>query len=181
MAILSKVGAVTTEQPKFPKLSQFYQSIKQIVVRKLFDQGWLLYMIGFFLGRAIILSSLSPFALAFLATTIITRKQSAFTVFMFLSMGAITVSIQQTMYIVVSGIILMFIYKLFLNKMARITSPVIAATLVSSVIGRGVFYVLEGSIVMYDAAILATEAVLSAFLIMIFYNHSLTCLIKGQR
>ncbi len=168
MAILSKVGTVTTEQPKFHKLSQIYQSTKNLVARKLFDQGWLLYIIGFFLGRAIILSSLSPFALAFLATTIITRKQSAFYVFLFLSIGAISVNLPQTFYIISSGLILMFIYKLFLQKMARVTGPVIAATLVSSVLGRGSYYLIDGNIVMYDTAILATEAVLSAFLIMIY-------------
>ncbi|TFB21025.1 stage II sporulation protein E [Filobacillus milosensis] len=170
MDMLSKVGTVATEQPKFQKAYQISQSIKSFVYQKLFDQGWLLYIIGFFLGRAIILSSLSPFALAFLAATIITRKQSAFAVFLFLSLGAVSINLNQAIYIVSAGIILMFFYKLFLTKMAKLTGPMIAATLISSVIGRGLYYLQQGNMVMYDSAILAVEAVLSAFLIMIFLH-----------
>ncbi|RPF51215.1 stage II sporulation protein E [Aquisalibacillus elongatus] len=168
MDMLSKVSTLTTEQLKFNRLQQMNQSIKKVMVRKLFDQGWLLYIIGFFLGRAIILSSLSPFAIAFLAATIITRKQSAFAVFLFLSMGALSVHMTQFIYILSSGIILMFIYKLFLSKKAKISGMMVAAALFSSMVGRGTFYFFEGQIVAYDIAILVTEAVLSGFLIMIF-------------
>ncbi|GEL78246.1 stage II sporulation protein E [Tenuibacillus multivorans] len=168
MDMFSKVGAVATEQPKTQRVHQLFQSIKSFIVQKLFDQGWLLFIIGFFLGRAIILSSLSPFALAFLAATIITRKQLAFSVFLFLSLGALSTNLLQAVYIISAGLILMFIYKLFLTKSSKITAPMFIATLLSSMIGRGLYYLYIGDIVMYDAAILAVEAILSAFLVMIF-------------
>ncbi|MGM8215698.1 stage II sporulation protein E [Bacillaceae bacterium W0354] len=168
MDMLSKSGVISAEQ-RIQKPTHIWQSMKQFASNKLFEKSWLLFIISFFLGRAIVLSSLSPFAVAFLATTIIVKRQSAFTVFIFLSLGALSVNISQAIYITSACIFLMFFYKLFLSKSKKLSFSIIIATFVSSTIGRGLYYLLyEGQAVIYDYMVLGVESLLSAFLVMIF-------------
>src|SRR5699024_11985162 len=49
-------------------LHKLRQKLNHMTKAILLEKGWLFYIVGFLLGRAVILSVVSPFAVAFLAT-----------------------------------------------------------------------------------------------------------------
>ncbi|PKR77513.1 stage II sporulation protein E [Halalkalibacillus sediminis] len=167
MDMLTKIGEITAES-KFQRIYQSFNGLKQWLFQVLFEKGWLIMMISFFLGRAVILTSLSPFALAFLATTIVVKRGLAFRVFLFLMAGAVSINTLQGLALLSSGLLFLFFYKWFLSKAPHKTSLLITGTLLSSFIGRGAVLAVQDQLVIYDVAILTIEAVLSAFLVMIF-------------
>lgn len=168
MDILQKSEVLTADE-RTRKSSQKGQSLRQFIVKQLFEEGWLLNIISFFLGRAIVLTSLSPFSVAFLAAAIILKRQSAFTIFIFLSLGALSANLSQAVYVITACITLMFIYKLFLSKTKRLSFALMAAAMVSSAVGRGLYYLIyDGQAEVYDYIILGVESFLAAFLVMIF-------------
>src|SRR5690625_1704285 len=76
--------------------SKIHTQIKNI----LFEKGWLLFLVGFLLGRAIILSAVSPFPVAFLATIWFIHKKKSFKVILAIIAGALTFSVIHTVFVV---------------------------------------------------------------------------------
>lgn len=168
MDMLSKTRVITANE-RMHKSTPALKTFKQFISHKLFEQSWLLYIIGFFLGRAIVLSSLSPFAVAFLAATIITKRQAAFTVFLFLTIGALSIDLSQAFYIFIACLTLMFTYKFLLTRSKKLSYSILITTFISSSLGRGLYYLIyEASPVVYDYMIVLVESSLSVFLVMVF-------------
>ncbi|WP_188207351.1 stage II sporulation protein E [Alkalibacillus aidingensis] len=180
MERLSKIGEVSTES-KFHKLNHSFSLVKKSISHLLFTRGGLLYIIGFFLGRAVVLSAISPFALAFFATTILSKRQFAFPLFIFTLFGALTVSYEQAFYIFVSGLILMIFYKKMVRQFSRQIKWMVLATLISVAVGRMVVQGLLATIAIHDVAIYLSEAALAAFLVMVFIQSYPFIKLKAPR
>src|SRR5699024_458552 len=103
--------------------SKIHTQIKNI----LFEKGWLLFLVGFLLGRAIILSAVSPFPVAFLATIWFIHKKKSFKVILAIIAGALTFSVIHTVFVVLGIIVFILLASLFKNvKKQQIIIPIIA-------------------------------------------------------
>src|SRR5690625_1579941 len=70
----------------------------------LLEKGWMLSIIGFLLGRAVILSTVSPFAIAFLATVWFIKRAHIGKVMLAILIGALSYSSMQGIFISIAKI-----------------------------------------------------------------------------
>ncbi|WP_174615353.1 stage II sporulation protein E [Virgibacillus ihumii] len=133
----------------------------------LFERGWLFYLVGFLLGRAVILEAVSPFAVAFLATIWIIHRDKAAKVMLAVIAGALTFSVFHGIYIALamtSFIFLAGIFKQVRNQQVFIPLFVF----LSAVAPRLCVYSITGQLSSYEWMLLFVEGVLGTVLVLIF-------------
>lgn len=131
------------------------------------EKGWLLCVVGFLLGRAVVLSVVSPFAVAFLATLWLVQRDKAFKVMVATSVGAFTFSIPQGSYVSLAMLIFILIAGLFKRtKNKQVAIPFFA--LIASMVPRLFLYSISGQLLSYEWMLLIVEGVLGSLLVLIF-------------
>ncbi|TXL63456.1 stage II sporulation protein E [Cerasibacillus terrae] len=151
------------EKNKLKLRSKITAKMKHILVEK----GWILYIVGFLLGRAIILSSVSPFTVAFLATLWLVQRHNLFKTILAMLIGGFTVSISQGAHIGITLISFLFLANLFYkgNKQ-QIFIPIFV--FLSTGISRLFLFSISGKLTHYDWMFLIVEGFLGAVLVLIF-------------
>ncbi|WP_186575871.1 stage II sporulation protein E [Aquibacillus kalidii] len=131
------------------------------------EKGWLLFIVGFLLGRAIVLSSLAPFGLAFLASVWFMRKDKSFKLILATVAGALTLSLEHGLYAVTAMVVFVFFASLLkhMNHQQKII-PILV--FFSSVLPRVLYYSLFEQLTSYEWMLAAVEGVLSSVLVLIF-------------
>lgn len=133
----------------------------------LFEQGGLLYFVAFLLGRAVILESLSPFALAYLASVWFVRKEKIRPLIIIMIIGATTVGIEHGFFIATASFVFVFfaaIVKQVKNQQKVIPFIVFFA----SFLPRLTHYAFFDTLTSFEWTLAIVEAVLSAVLVLIF-------------
>ncbi|SDK60632.1 stage II sporulation protein E [Sediminibacillus albus] len=137
-------------------------------VKMLFiEKGWLLLFVGFLLGRAIVLSSMSPFALSFLASVWLVRKEKSFPVMIAILVGAFSYHWQHGLYVLAAMSIFIFSAAL-LKKVQQQQKLLPILVLVSSILPRLFSYSLLNQLTAYEWMLAAVEGILGAVLVLIF-------------
>ncbi len=140
-----------------------YKTGKKILL----DHGWLYVLVGFLLGRAVILSVVSPFAVAFLATLWFMQKDKAAKTFLATLVGAFTISLSHGLFVGIAMfffIILTSIFKGIKGQQTKIPIFVFLATA-----GPRLFlYSINGQLTSYEWMLLLVEGVLGTVLVLIF-------------
>lgn len=134
------------------------------------QKGVALLLIGFLLGRALILSHLTPFSLPFFASVYMMRRKKAPIVLIGLAAGALTVSLGNAFYSLLSGIFFLLVYKAFgkIHKDEIKAIPFYVLT-ISFLSKCGYFYIIQHqNITTYDVMMAAVEASLTFILTLIF-------------
>nr|WP_182080352.1 stage II sporulation protein E [Anaerobacillus isosaccharinicus]MBA5584115.1 stage II sporulation protein E [Anaerobacillus isosaccharinicus]QOY37476.1 stage II sporulation protein E [Anaerobacillus isosaccharinicus] len=131
--------------------------------------GFLIFIIGFLLGRAMILTEMLPFILPFFATIFLMKREKAPVAMLALIAGAITVIPINGAYAFISILSFLVLYRLF-NKLYENKVKILPILVFSSVIATKVFmtYMFEGTVTSYDWLVSAVEGGLSFILTMIF-------------
>ncbi|UFU01486.1 stage II sporulation protein E (plasmid) [Radiobacillus kanasensis] len=131
------------------------------------EKGWLLFLVGFLLGRAIVLSSVSPFALSFLASVWFMRKDKSFKVMLATVIGALTLSWQHGVFVVIASFVFIFFASLCktMDHQQRIL-PIIV--FFASGLPRILTLSFTSQLSTYEWMLAAVEGVLSAVLVLIF-------------
>ncbi|MDC3417916.1 stage II sporulation protein E [Aquibacillus salsiterrae] len=131
------------------------------------EKGWLLFIVGFLLGRAVVLSSLTPFALSFLASVWFMRKDKSFKLVLATLIGALTLGVEQGSYVFAAMIVFILLASVCkrMNHQQKII-PILV--FVSSVLPRVIGYALLNQLSSYEWMLAAVEGVLSAVLVLIF-------------
>ncbi|WP_083443532.1 stage II sporulation protein E [Ornithinibacillus contaminans] len=131
------------------------------------DKGWLYVIVGFLLGRAIILSVVSPFAVAFLATLWFMQKEKAPKALLATMLGAFTISLSHGVFVGIAMfffLIVAFLFKNTQHQQMKIPIFVFLAT-----VGPRIFlYTLENTLTSYEWMLLIVEGVLGTVLVLIF-------------
>lgn len=141
----------------------FFSMIKVFAIEK----GLLYFLIGFLLGRAIILSEVSPFAVAFLASLWFLNRQMTFRTMLAVFVGAISYSVSHGIFIFFSVITFIFIAAIFKNRRSQqVLIPIFV--FISTALSRIFLLSLEGPLTSYNWLILAAEGILGAVLVLIF-------------
>ncbi|MGM8213031.1 stage II sporulation protein E [Virgibacillus sp. W0430] len=140
-----------------------YMQLKAVLL----ERGWLFYIVGFLLGRAVILSVVSPFAVALLATIWVVHKKRAAKVVLAILAGAFTYSIHQGIFLGLAIVVYLFLAKLFQNvnnNQVKIPLFVFLSTLAP----RLFLYSVNRPLSSYDWMLILVEGVLGAVLVLIF-------------
>lgn len=135
----------------------------------LFQWGLLLMIVGFLLGRAMILSELTPFILPFVAAIYILKREKTHIAAMAVFAGAMS-SVIETGWFVITALLIYFIYqrivKAFTSDLAKVLPfTVFFASLSARMI---LTYFSEGTVTSYAWMMAGVEAGLSFILTMIF-------------
>ncbi len=132
-------------------------------------RGFLLTIIGFLLGRALILSQLAPFGLPFFAAVYLMRRDRAPLALIGLIVGAVTVDFSNGLVMFVGSILVMLLYKVrgpsIVNQVQVMALYVFLSLSLTNVAKQ---YILYRDIQMYDAMMIAVESGLALILTLIF-------------
>ncbi|MFC4389323.1 stage II sporulation protein E [Gracilibacillus marinus] len=131
------------------------------------ERGFMLALLGFLLGRAVILSTLSPFAIAFIVSVWFLRRDKLFSLIIFSIIGACTYSIMHGVYLVLSIAVMYFLHIIvsYIHNKERVL-PFVA--FISSFLPRLSIYAWEDNLTYVQWALAFVEGVLAFVLLLIF-------------
>lgn len=143
------------------------------------EKQLLLFLVGFLLGRAVILFNISPFAIAFLGTVLYIKLKRTFTIAMFILIGAWTYSISHGIFMTLSICTLFVIHYIF-RKNRALKWAVIAAFF-APMAARLFLYSFSGQMTIYDWMHIIVESVLASVLLLIFMQSIPLLSLKSYR
>lgn len=135
----------------------------------LIHRGLILVMIGFLLGRALILSQLAPFAIPFFASVYLLRRNRAPYALIGLLAGAATVHMLNAVSIFTASILFMLLYKArepSLSSQFKVASFYVFLAL--GITNTTIHYLSQKTLVLYDGVMISVEAGLACILTLIF-------------
>src|SRR5690625_1462465 len=133
----------------------------------LLEKGWMLSIIGFLLGRAVILSTVSPFAIAFLATVWFIKRAHIGKVMLAILIGALSYSSMQGIFISIAMLVFIFLAGLFKKvKHTYIVMPVLV--FISTIAPRLFLSSISAQLTAYEWMLLFVEGILGTVLVLIF-------------
>lgn len=147
------------------------ESMKNKLTKKckslMFDKGVFIGIIGLLLGRAVILSTLSPFVIAFVAAVWFLRRDKVFPLILFSLIGAATYSFTHAIYILLS-VGLFFVSSIFIDH-SKITEKILPFfVFFAAALPRLSMYALESKLTYLEWGIAFIEGVLAIVLLLIF-------------
>ncbi|WNS75560.1 stage II sporulation protein E [Bacillus sp. DTU_2020_1000418_1_SI_GHA_SEK_038] len=166
--LIEPIGEVNLNRPKleFAKgLNKFQLGMETFFLKK----GYLLLLIGFLLGRALILAKLTPFSLPFFAAVYFIRRDKAPLALVGLIAGAATISIPNA--VSAFGITFMFLFvfriakKWLYNEMRSLPFFVFFTLLCGKLLQN---FILTKKLTVYDGMMAGVEASLGFILTLIF-------------
>jgi len=134
------------------------------------QKGLSLLVIGFLLGRALILSHFTPFALPFFAAVYAMKRDKAPIALLGLTAGSLTVSVANGVYTLASTILFVLVFRLF-GKYHKEEMRVLPYYILAiSFISKCVYFYLQQQFQLapYDSLLAGVEACLTFILTMIF-------------
>ncbi len=148
------------------KRIQYGKSIIAFIQNVFIEKRLLLLLIGFLLGRAVILYNISPFAIALFATAWAGYQKRMFLLGGFIVLGALTFSLQQATFIFLA-LFVFYVQSRFLKERInlRFLMPFVFFATVAT---RICFYSIQGQISLYQGAHVVAEGILGMILLLIF-------------
>ncbi|MFD1362566.1 stage II sporulation protein E [Lentibacillus salinarum] len=146
---------------------KFHTKLSAQMKTLLFEQGWLFYLVGFLLGRAVILSVVSPFAIGFLAAVWLIHRDKAPKVMLSILAGTLSFSLMHSAFITLAMITFVFLAGIFKHvQKQQILIPLFV--FVSTAAPRLFIYSIWGQLSSYEWMLLLVEGVLGTVLVLIF-------------
>lgn len=134
-----------------------------------FQYGLLIALVGFLLGRAMILSELAPFALPYLAAIYMLKRERTGVAALSLVAGALSGYHGQALFILSGIVVYILIQKIVVKTGQDATKALPYTVFAASMVTRLSFVLItEGTIVTYELMMATVEAGLSFILTMIF-------------
>ncbi len=179
-SLLEPVGEVNFQSSKWTWesiLKKFQLKVESFFLIK----GYLLLLVGFLLGRALILSTLAPFSLPFFAAVFLIKRDRSPLALVGLVAGAATVSLKNAAFTFLVSIFFLLIYRIsekwIKNEMRMV--PLFVAI----ILGLGKLteaFIISRQLTLYDAMMVGVQASLSFILTLIFLQ-SIPLLILNKR
>lgn len=150
-------------------LQNMFMQLKYKLNSLLFQKGLLLFVFGFLLGRAFILSTLSPFALPFFAAAYYIRKDKSPHVFLGIIAGSLTVSVINAAYsfaVISLFLVCNKVVRQFYQNEVRVLPYLVFLSVITA---RSVMHYAElKDLTLYHAVMTTVEASLALVLTLIF-------------
>ncbi len=165
MEPVSNLGFDKTQQV----VNRFFHQISSKIQLFLLHKGVIYGLIGFLLGRAIILSEVLPFALPFFGAILLMKRDKAMLVGISLMLGGLTISLQVASVILISLIgflilnrLVSYIFKDQLKVLPFVIFGTVAITRLSYT------FAIKTELLLYDYMMAGVESGLSFILTLIF-------------
>ena len=147
----------------------FINSLIHQISDFLFIKGNIFPMMGFLLGRAVVLSSFSPFSLPFFASIFFVRKDQAKQVFITLALGALTLRWSESATLLIGTSTFLLIRKIHNQTNEKKAKYFPVYVFISAFLSRLLEKVVLGSdFGLFDTLYISFEAVLAFILTLIF-------------
>ncbi|WP_243299334.1 stage II sporulation protein E [Bacillus litorisediminis] len=164
---------------RFSKGMEFLlKKIEALFIQK----GLLIFMIGFLLGRAFILSQLTPFSLPFFAAVLMLKKQHAPIALIGVVSGAITISFGHTAHSFFLSLAFLLFFKVTKqgkrNPYRSLPLAIFAFTLVGNITAA---FITNGFISLYDIMMGSVEGCLAFILTLIFLQSIPLLAVKKRK
>lgn len=167
------IDSITKNYSK-PRINRFIYTFskwkkrqKEHVMKLLWDKGWLLFFIALLLGRAVILTSVSPFALAFFASIWLLQRHNSFKVAIATLIGAITVSVEHTAFLF-SSLFLFLVLAGAFKKLSYYQKLIPLFVFIAMLFPKLMYVFIESVVLPYHWVFTIVEAGLSVVLVLIF-------------
>lgn len=166
--LIEPIAEVSIEKTQYT-LTRWFQRF-QVKFENLFlHKGLLLVFVGFLLGRALILSELTPFALPFFASVFMMKKGKAGLAMLALIGGSMTLSVNATIFTFLSIALFLASYKLVQKLKLDLVKALPILVLTASIQAKGsIIYITTGGFTVHDGLMIGVEAGLGFILTLIF-------------
>ncbi|MDQ0202139.1 stage II sporulation protein E [Neobacillus ginsengisoli] len=167
-SLIEPIGEVNFHSSK----SELESSLKKILLKLesfFIKKGYFLLMVGFLLGRALILSKLTPFSLPFFASVYLIRKDHAPLALVGLIAGAITISFPNAAFTFAVTLLFLVIFKISRKWLKSELRSI--PFFVGSILGVGKLiesFIMQRQLTLYDLMMAGVQASLSFILTLIF-------------
>ena len=164
---------------RFSKGLEFLlQKIEALFIQK----GLLIFFIGFLLGRAFILSQLTPFSLPFFAAVLMLKKQHAPIALIGVVSGAVTISFGHTAHSFLLSLAFLLFFKVTKqgkrNPYRSLPLAIFAFTLIGNLTAA---FITNGFISLYDIMMGSVEGCLAFILTLIFLQSIPLLAVKKRK
>ncbi|MBI0581110.1 stage II sporulation protein E [Neobacillus cucumis] len=167
-SLIEPIGEVNLHSSKWEwekGVKKLHNYLESFFIKK----GYLLLLVGFLLGRALILSKLTPFSLPFFAAVYLIKRDRAPLALVGLIAGAATISIENAGFTFVAVLLFLVVFRIGEKwiKSGIKSLPFF----VGIILGLGKLiesFILTGQLTFYDGMMAAVQASLSFILTLIF-------------
>ncbi|MFC4024109.1 stage II sporulation protein E [Oceanobacillus longus] len=167
MSSIPRIESKSYSVEKTEKKGRVRKGISMKMRLILLENGWLFYIAGFLLGRAVILSAVTPFAVAFIASMWFIHREKSFKAMLAVLAGALSYSMTHSIFIGLSMMVFILLAALCKNlKNQQIILPLVVFA--STSLPRMFLYSVRGAITPYEWLLLVVEGVLGTVLVLIF-------------
>ncbi|MFC2948842.1 stage II sporulation protein E [Virgibacillus sediminis] len=167
MDSLPRAETKTFGMGKINRLGKLRGRAVQKMKAVLLNKGWLYVLVGFLLGRAVILSVVSPFAVAFIATLWVVHKEKAAKSMLAVLAGAFSYSAMHSVFLGMAMLVFLLLAGIFKNAhRQQIIIPLFV--FLSTVAPRLFLYSINGQLSSYEWLLLLVEGILGTVLVLIF-------------
>lgn len=178
--VIEPIGEVNLHATKTDlsnAVRKFQMKTENFLVRK----GYLLLLVGFLLGRALILSKLTPFSLPFFAVVYLLKKERAPIALIGLIAGAATISFTNAASTFALTFFFMFLFQLtkkWLKNEARSLPVYVSLILMVGKLAEN--FAVTRELSLYDAMMAAVQGSL-AFILTLIFMQSIPLLTMNKR
>lgn len=179
-SLIEPVGEVNFQASKWNwgiGLKKFQLKVESFLLKK----GYLLLLIGFLLGRALILSQLTPFSLPFFASVFLIKRDRSPLALVGLVAGAATISIKNAAFTFAVSVLFLVLYRIsekWIKNEMRTVPFFVAIILGGGKLAESFF--ISKQLSLYDTMMVGVQASLAFILTMIFLQ-SIPLLIMSKR
>ncbi|MDQ0273086.1 stage II sporulation protein E [Cytobacillus purgationiresistens] len=162
------IGGVNLNKPKM-ELGKVFGNIQTGLETFFLKKGYVFLIIGFLLGRALILAQLTPFTLPFFAAVYLIRKDKAPLALIGLVGGAATLSFTHAITTFAISFLFLFAFRVskkWLQNEVKALPFFVFATLLSGTLLKTL--ILKGNVSLYELMMAGVEASLGFILCLIF-------------
>lgn len=179
--LIEPVGGLSLNNRQKFDLSKGMGKLQTKLETLFLKKGYILMVIGFLLGRALILSKLTPFILPFFAAVYMLRRDRAPLALLGLVAGAATLSVTETAYAFTVIVLFLLLFRISMkwlkNEVKAIPFYVFGTVLISKL---AMSYVLNGQISLYDGMMAGVEASLG-FILSLIFLQSIPLILANKR
>ncbi|MCM2535569.1 stage II sporulation protein E [Neobacillus pocheonensis] len=179
-SLIEPVGEVNFHSSK----SELQSSLKKLLLKIesfFIKKGYLLLLVGFLLGRALILSKLTPFSLPFFASVYLIRKDHAPLALVGLILGAVTLSFPNAAFTFAVTLIFLVVFRISKKWLKNELRSI--PLFVGIILGAGLLaesFIMQKQLTLYDAMMAGVQASL-AFILTLIFLQSIPLLTMNKR
>jgi stage II sporulation protein E len=180
VSFIEPVGEVNLHSSKWD-LGRGLKRIQYMLESFFIKKGYLLLLVGFLLGRALILAKLTPFCLPFFASVYLIKRDRAPLALIGLVVGAATISLGNAAFTFAVSILFLVIFRVSQKWLSNEVKSM--PFFVGIILGAGKLaeaFILSQQLTLYDLLMVGIQASL-AFILTLIFLQSIPLLTMNKR